>query len=86
MNSVIRITVIEIKFITDEIIGGIAIGRFGINIATSSPQVSELARVRYSAQQLVARRARLSALWQVAAEQRCTPTSSEITDGAGFKV
>jgi len=61
MNNVIRITDIKIEFTTDDV-GG-AIDRFGINIATSSPRVSELARVLYSAQQLVARRARLSALW-----------------------
>jgi len=61
MNNVLRITVIEIKFITDGVIGGIGTGRFGINIATSSPRVSEPAQVLYSARQLVARRARLLA-------------------------
>jgi hypothetical protein len=59
MNNVLRITVIEIRFTVDDVMGGVATGRIGINIATSSPQVLELARARYSAQQLVARRARL---------------------------
>jgi hypothetical protein len=58
MNNVLRITVIEIRFTVGDGIAGIATGRFGIDIATSSPQVSELAEVRYSVQQLVARRAR----------------------------
>jgi hypothetical protein len=61
MNNVPRITVIEIEFTAADVIVGIAIGRFGMNIATSSPRVSELAEVLYSVQQLVARRARLSA-------------------------
>jgi len=56
MNNVIRITDIKIEFTTDDV-GG-AIDRFGMTIAISSPQVLELARVLYSAPQLVARKAR----------------------------
>ena len=43
MNKEFRITVIEIKFMVVDV--GIAIDRFGMNIATRSLQVSELARV-----------------------------------------
>jgi hypothetical protein len=59
MNNVLRITVIEIRFTVDDGIDGI--GRFGMNIETSSPRVLELVGVRYSAPQLVVRKARLSA-------------------------
>jgi hypothetical protein len=72
MNNGLAITVMEIKFI----VGNVGtIGPFGISIATSSPQVSELARVQYSAQQLVAERARLSERSSVEAERRSTRTS-----------
>jgi hypothetical protein len=45
MNNVLRIGVIEIRFTVDAV--GIATGRSGKSIATSSLPVSELARVPY---------------------------------------